>query len=132
MGGLEVLVNLLETKDIKCQLGSLAVLLQLATSSEMRKALIDLDIVTPLINILKHPARDLQVMAAETMANIAMMRKARKQIRIRNGIPLIVSRVDEFSPIKVTYSFAIHTAGHHGCARLRAPAAHRRIERRRM
>ncbi|XP_015516783.1 armadillo repeat-containing protein gudu [Neodiprion lecontei] len=94
MGGLEVLVNLLETRDIKCQLGSLSVLLQLATSSDMRKALIDLDIVTPLINILKHPARDLQVMAAETMANIAMMRKARKQIRIRNGIPLILDIMD--------------------------------------
>lgn len=61
MGGLEVLVNLLETNDIKCQNGSLSVLLQIATSTEMKRYLIDLDITTPLIQMLKHPARDVQV-----------------------------------------------------------------------
>lgn len=61
MGGLEVLVNLLETNDIKCQNGSLSVLLQIATSTEMKRYLIDLDITTPLIRMLKHPARDIQV-----------------------------------------------------------------------
>lgn len=34
-----------------------------------------------------------QVLAAETMAIIAQVRKARKQIRIRSGIPLIVSNL---------------------------------------
>lgn len=61
MGGLEILVNLLETNDIKCQNGSLSVLLQIATSTEMKRYLIDLDITTPLIQMLKHPARDIQV-----------------------------------------------------------------------
>lgn len=91
MGGLEILVNLLETKDIKCQSGSLAVLLRITSSAEIRRCLIDLGIVTSLVELLKHPARDIQVLAAETMANIAMMRKARKQIRVRGGIPLIVN-----------------------------------------
>ena len=91
MGGLEVLVNLLETKDLKCQYGSLAVLLQISSSADMRRYLINLGIVNSLIEMLKHPARDLQVLAAETMALIALMRKARKQIRVRGGIPLIVS-----------------------------------------
>ena len=90
MGGLEVLVNLLETKDIKCQRGSLAVLLQIASSPDMRRYLIDLGIVASLIEMLKHPARDIQVLAAETMASIALMRKARKQIRVRGGVSLIV------------------------------------------
>ncbi|XP_011152258.1 armadillo repeat-containing protein gudu [Harpegnathos saltator] len=94
MGGLEVLVNLLETKDIKCQNGSLSVLLQIATSTEMKRHLIDLDITTPLIQMLKHPARDIQVLATETMAIIAQVRKARKQIRIRSGIPLILDVMD--------------------------------------
>lgn len=61
MGGLEVLVNLLETNDIKCQNGSLSVLLQIVTSTEMKRYLIDLDITTPLIQMLKHPAKDIQV-----------------------------------------------------------------------
>jgi hypothetical protein len=91
MGGLEILVNLLETCEVKCQLGALAVLLQISSSVEMRRHLIDLGIVSPLIALLKHPARDIQVLTVETMANIALMKKARKQIRIRGGVPLIVS-----------------------------------------
>lgn len=96
MGGLEVLVNLLETKDVKCQHGSLAVLLQMASSVETTRSLIDLGIVTPLIEMLKHPARDIQILAAETMANVATVRKARKQIRVRSGIALIVSSIPAF------------------------------------
>lgn len=92
MGGLEVLVNLLETKDVKCQLGSLAVLSQMGNCAETRRYLIDLGIVSPLIDMLKHPARDVRILTAETMANIAMMRKARKQIRVRSGIALIVRK----------------------------------------
>ncbi|XP_033325285.1 armadillo repeat-containing protein gudu [Megalopta genalis] len=94
MGGLEILVNLLETTDLKCQSGSLAVLLQIAKSSEMRRCLIDLGIVSPLIQMLKHPARDIQILAAETMAIIAQIRKARKQIRLRGGVPLILDVMD--------------------------------------
>ncbi|KAG8041413.1 hypothetical protein G9C98_002401 [Cotesia typhae] len=94
MGGLEVLVNLLETKDVKCQLGSLGVLSQIGYCSETRQYLIDLGIVLPLIDLLKHPARDVRILTAETMASIAMMRKARKQIRCRSGIALILDAMD--------------------------------------
>lgn len=90
IGGLEILVNLLETNDIQCQKGSLTILLSLSAFNEMRHHLIDLGIVTPLIDLLKHPAKDIQILATETLANIAMKRKARKQFRIRGGIPLIV------------------------------------------
>lgn len=92
--GLEVLVNLLETREIKCQYGALTVLLKIATTNEMRRCLIDLGIISPLVDILKQPARDLQVLSAETMAQIALKRKARKQIRKRGGIPLIASISD--------------------------------------
>ncbi|XP_058808865.1 armadillo repeat-containing protein gudu [Phymastichus coffea] len=94
MGGLEVLVNLLETKELKCQHGSLAVLLQISSALEMRRHLVDLGIVTPLIELLKHPARDIQVLTVETMANIAMMKKARKQIRMRGAVPFILDIMD--------------------------------------
>ncbi|XP_017879578.1 armadillo repeat-containing protein gudu [Ceratina calcarata] len=94
IGGLEILVNLLETKDLKCQSGALSVLLQIVSSKDMRRYLIDLGIVTPLIEMLRHPARDIQVLAAETMAIIAQIRKARKQIRLRGGIPLILDAMD--------------------------------------
>ncbi|XP_076665010.1 armadillo repeat-containing protein gudu isoform X2 [Andrena cerasifolii] len=61
MGGLEILVNLLETKDLKCQNGSLSVLLDIVSSMDMKRYLIDLGIITPLIQILKQPARDIQL-----------------------------------------------------------------------
>lgn len=102
MGGLEVLVNLLETKEVKCQHGSLAVLLQISSALEMRRHLVDLGIVTPLIELLKHPARDIQVLTVETMANIAMMKKARKQIRMRGAVPFIVINGIEFFFLFVT------------------------------
>ncbi|KAF7415190.1 hypothetical protein HZH68_003679 [Vespula germanica] len=94
IGGLEILVNLLETKDMKCQNGSLSVLLLIVTSGEMRRALIDYGIVSSLIQLLKHPVRDIQILAAEIMAIIARVRKARKQIRIRGGVPLILDIMD--------------------------------------
>ncbi|KAL2717698.1 armadillo repeat-containing protein gudu isoform X1 [Vespula squamosa] len=94
IGGLEILVNLLETKDMKCQSGSLSVLLLIVSSNEMCRALIDYGIVSSLIQLLKHPIRDIQILAAEIMAVIARVRKARKQIRIRGGIPLILDIMD--------------------------------------
>ncbi|KAK2589161.1 hypothetical protein KPH14_001979 [Odynerus spinipes] len=94
MGGLEILVNLLETNDLKCQYGSLSVLIQIVSSSEMRRILINLGIVTSLIQLLKRPVKDIQVLAAETMAFVARVRKARKQIRIRGGIPVLLDVMD--------------------------------------
>ncbi|TGZ54822.1 Armadillo repeat-containing protein 4 [Temnothorax longispinosus] len=85
---------LLKDYDLTDKNGSLSVLLQIATSTDMKRYLIDLDITTPLIQMLKHPARDIQILAAETMAIIARVRKARKQIRIRGGIPLILDVMD--------------------------------------
>ncbi|KAL7301246.1 hypothetical protein TKK_0006206 [Trichogramma kaykai] len=94
MGGLEILVNLLETREIKCQQGSLAVMLELSAARDTRHHLVDLGVVTPLIELLKHPARDIQRLTVETMANIAMTKKARKQLRLRGGIPLILDIMD--------------------------------------
>ncbi|XP_014206487.1 armadillo repeat-containing protein gudu, partial [Copidosoma floridanum] len=94
MGGLEVLVNLLETREMKCQHGSLAVLLQVSSAPDTRRHLVDLGVVAPLIKLLKHPARDIQVLTVETMASIALLRKARKQIRVRGGVPLILDIMD--------------------------------------
>ncbi|KAJ8682386.1 hypothetical protein QAD02_018178 [Eretmocerus hayati] len=94
MGGLEIMVNLLETREIKCQQGSLAVLLRISANPDMRHHLTNLGIVSPLIQLLKHPARDIQQLTVETMANVALVRKARKQIRMRGGIPYVMDIMD--------------------------------------
>ena len=38
-GGLEVLVNLLETDDVKCKIGSLKILKEIVTHPDIRKAI---------------------------------------------------------------------------------------------
>lgn len=49
-----------------------------------------------IIFILRSYSIVAKVLAAETMAIVARIRKARKQIRIRDGIPLIVSFLNQF------------------------------------
>ncbi|KAL0278817.1 UNVERIFIED_CONTAM: hypothetical protein PYX00_000515 [Menopon gallinae] len=69
IGGLEVLINLLETEEMKCKLGALYVLREIT-------------------------ARDLKILAAETLANVARTRKARLIVRKCGGLPQIVDLLD--------------------------------------
>lgn len=114
IGGLEVLINLLETEEMKCkvstllsavdffcagltkssvnfQLGALYVLREITVSYDVRKSFTDLGGVPLLIEILSDQARDLKILAAETLANVARIRKARVIVRKCGGIPKIVS-----------------------------------------
>lgn len=94
IGGLEVLINLLETKSLKCKLGSLSVLVQLSQNTETRRCIADLGGIDLLVKNLTHPARDLQILVAETIYNVAHIRKARKHVRKCNGIPKLVDLLD--------------------------------------
>lgn len=73
------------------QLGALYVLREITTSYDVRKSLTDLGGVPLLIDILSDQARDLQILASETLANVARIRKARMIVRKCGGIPKIVS-----------------------------------------
>lgn len=94
IGGLEVLINLLETKNLKCKLGSLGVLAELSQNPDIRKCIADLGGISLLVKNLAHPARDLQILVAETIFNVAQIRKARKHVRKSNGIPKLVDLLD--------------------------------------
>ncbi|XP_055299330.1 armadillo repeat-containing protein gudu [Sitodiplosis mosellana] len=94
IGGLEVLVNLLESKDAKCQLGALQVLVRISGSNDVQKAIVDLDGIPLLVNILTEPALNLKTMAAETLANVAKIKLARRLIRKCGGIPKLVDLLD--------------------------------------
>lgn len=93
IGGLEVLVNLLESKDAKCQLGALQILVRISTSADVQKAIIDLDGIPLLVHILSEPAH-LKTMAAETLSNVAKIKLARRLIRKCGGIPKLVDLLD--------------------------------------
>ncbi|PSN34412.1 Armadillo repeat-containing protein 4 [Blattella germanica] len=92
IGGLEVLVNLLETEDLKCKLGALSVLSAISQNPDIRRGITDLGIIPILVVILSHQARDLQILAAETIANVGNIRKARRTVRKYNGIPKLSSK----------------------------------------
>lgn len=94
VGGLEVLVNLIETKDLNCKLGALSVLAAVSSNVTIRRRITDLGGITVLINNLCEPARDLQILTAETLANVALVRRARRLVRTNNGIPKIVDLID--------------------------------------
>ncbi|XP_060529218.1 armadillo repeat-containing protein gudu [Cylas formicarius] len=94
IGGLELLINLLETKDLKCKLGALSVLAELSQNQDIRRSIANLGGVDLLVKNLKEPARDLQILVAETIYNVAQVRKARKQIRKCDGIPKLVDFLD--------------------------------------
>lgn len=91
---MEILINLLETKDLKCKLGALGVLTELSQNQDIRRSIADLGGIDLLVKNLTEPARDLQILVAETIYNVAQIKKARKQIRKCNGIAKLVDFLD--------------------------------------
>lgn len=86
VGGLEVLVNLLESNDLKCRYGALSVLAAISLNLDIRRSIVDLGGIPLLVNILSEPSKDLKVLAAETIANVGKVRLARKLVRRFGGI----------------------------------------------
>lgn len=86
VGGLEVLVNLLESNDLKCRYGALSVLSAISLNLDIRRSIVDLGGIPLLVNILSEPSKDLKVLAAETIANVGKVRLARKLVRRFGGI----------------------------------------------
>lgn len=86
VGGLEVLVNLLESNDVKCRYGALSVLAAISLNLDIRRSIVDLGGIPLLVNILSEPTKDLKVLAAETIANVGKVRLARKLVRRFGGI----------------------------------------------
>lgn len=94
IGGLEVLVNILECNDAKCRLGALTVLADISLNIDIRKTIVDLDGIPLIIDILNSSMKDLKTVAAETLANVAKVRLARKYVRNCGGIPKLVDLLD--------------------------------------
>jgi uncharacterized protein (UPF0147 family) len=101
VGGLEVLINLLETDDIKCKVGSLKILKEITRNPHIRRAVADIGGLQTLIAILRDANKDLRCLAAETIANVAKFARARRTVRQslrvapgQSGIKLLVKLLD--------------------------------------
>ncbi|XP_013405098.1 armadillo repeat-containing protein 4 isoform X2 [Lingula anatina] len=94
VGGLEVLINLLDTEDIKCKIGSLKILKEISGNSQIRRAIADLGGLQTMVNILQDPNKELKCLAAGTIANVAKFRRARRTVRQHGGIKRLVGLLD--------------------------------------
>lgn len=116
VGGLEVLINLLDTEDIKCKIGSLQILKEISKNPYIRRSIADLGGLQTMVKILTEQDKDLRCLAAETIANVAKFKRARKVVRQNNGIRMLVGLLES---VKANLQHAandhkgIKTPGHH-------------------
>lgn len=94
VGGLEVLVNLIRSNDFNCRIGTLHVLTDLTENIDLRRYVIDLNIIQALYEIFSEPAVDLKTIGAAIIANITKVRLARKIVRECGLIPKILDLFD--------------------------------------
>ncbi|KAL3855757.1 hypothetical protein ACJMK2_014960 [Sinanodonta woodiana] len=94
VGGLEVLINLLDTEEIKCKIGSLKILKEISRNTQIRRAIADLGGLQTMVKILRDLDKDLKCLAAETIANVAKFRRARRTVRQHGGIKKLVGLLD--------------------------------------
>ncbi|KAM5158112.1 outer dynein arm-docking complex subunit 2 [Mantella aurantiaca] len=94
VGGLELLINLLDTEEIKCKIGSLKILKEISHNSQIRSSIADLGGLQIMVNILDCQDKDLKCLAAETIANVAKFRRARRTVRQYGGIKRLVGLLD--------------------------------------
>ncbi|XP_038247226.1 outer dynein arm-docking complex subunit 2 [Dermochelys coriacea] len=94
VGGLEVLINLLDTEEIKCKIGSLKILKEISQNSQIRRTIADFGGLQIMVKILDFPDKDLKCLAAETIANVARFKRARRTVRQHGGIKRLVGLLD--------------------------------------
>ncbi|XP_018889849.3 outer dynein arm-docking complex subunit 2 isoform X1 [Gorilla gorilla gorilla] len=94
VGGLEVLINLLETDEVKCKIGSLKILKEISHNPQIRQNIVDLGGLPIMVNMLDSPHKSLKCLAAETIANVAKFKRARRVVRQHGGITKLVALLD--------------------------------------
>lgn len=90
VGGLDVIVNLLDTDDFKCRIGALKILKEISQNVQIRSALAELDAMRPLVSLLKESDEVLKCLAAETIAHCAKNSRNRRSVRRYGGIRNLV------------------------------------------
>ncbi|KAI8812557.1 armadillo-type protein [Cladochytrium replicatum] len=90
VGGLETLINLLDTDDPKCKIGALKILKDISQNVAIRSAIADLGGMQALVDLLRDSDEDLKCLAAETIAHCAKNASNRRAVRRFGGIRKLV------------------------------------------
>lgn len=75
------------------KIGSLKILKEISRNTQIRRAIADLGGLQTMVKILRDPDKDLKCLAAETIANVAKFRRARRTVRQHGGIKKLVCTV---------------------------------------
>ncbi|XP_076344552.1 armadillo repeat-containing protein gudu isoform X2 [Tachypleus tridentatus] len=94
VGGLDILLNLLDTNEIKCQIGALKILREIAQSPAVRKSIVELDGLKSMASVLSDPNLQLRSLVAETIAYVAKYRQAQNIVRRQGAIPYLIDLLD--------------------------------------
>ncbi|KAJ0005398.1 hypothetical protein NQD34_015292, partial [Periophthalmus magnuspinnatus] len=94
LGGLDALLNILDTGESRCIMGSLKILRVISHSAQIQRSMVKMRGVQSLVPLLDIQVPELQALAAETLANVAKFRKARRTVRHCGGIGKLVRLLD--------------------------------------
>lgn len=94
VGGLEVMINLLDTEENKCKIGALKILKEITDNVQIRMTVADLGGLQTMVEILTTRNKELKALTAETIANVARFKRARRIVRQYGGIKRLVSLLD--------------------------------------
>lgn len=72
------------------KIGSLKILRKISHNVQIRRAIVDMEGLQSIVMILDSPVKDLKALAAETIANVAKFRRARRTVRQYGGIRKLV------------------------------------------
>ncbi|KAJ8327746.1 hypothetical protein O5D80_004081 [Batrachochytrium dendrobatidis] len=86
VGGLETIVNLLDTEDPKCKIGALKILKDISQNVQIRSAVADLNGMQPLVELLQESDENIKCLAAETISHCAKNARNRRSVRRYGGI----------------------------------------------
>eukprot|EP00730_Choanoeca_flexa_P006648 TRINITY_DN12194_c0_g3_i3.p1 TRINITY_DN12194_c0_g3~~TRINITY_DN12194_c0_g3_i3.p1 ORF type:complete len:1042 (+),score=233.77 TRINITY_DN12194_c0_g3_i3:40-3165(+) len=89
--GLDVLMNLLDTEDVKCKLGALQILKDVTLDNFVKRDIADMNGIRPLVQLLDEENDELKGLAALTIANLAVNPRNRRMTRFYGGIERAVS-----------------------------------------
>uniref|UniRef100_A0A096LSS6 Outer dynein arm docking complex subunit 2 n=1 Tax=Poecilia formosa TaxID=48698 RepID=A0A096LSS6_POEFO len=96
LGGLELLLNLLDTTDIRSKIGSLKILAKISQNVIIRQTIVNMRGLQRMVNNLDIPVKELQALASETIAHVAKFRRARRIVRVHGGISKLVKLLECF------------------------------------
>uniref|UniRef100_A0A8C8DEZ4 Outer dynein arm docking complex subunit 2 n=1 Tax=Oryzias sinensis TaxID=183150 RepID=A0A8C8DEZ4_9TELE len=95
-GGLQFLLNLLDTNEDKCKIGALKILIRMSRCVPIQRSMEDMLGVRSLVNNLDSEVTKVKALAAETIANVANFPRARRTVRQSGGIEKLIKLLDCF------------------------------------